>query len=46
MRDKLIYQCQSCGALAAKWSGQCAECGEWNTLIESVAPARGQARTR
>ena len=38
MREKLVYQCQACGAQASKWSGQCPDCGEWNTLLESVAP--------
>lgn len=31
------YICQSCGAVAARWSGKCAACGEWNTLIEEAA---------
>ena len=39
MREKLVYQCQACGAQASKWSGQCPDCGEWNTLLESAAPA-------
>ncbi len=37
---KQRYQCTACGAISSKWSGQCADCGEWNTLEESlVAPA-------
>ncbi|MCA1750085.1 MAG: DNA repair protein RadA [Sphingomonadales bacterium] len=28
------YVCQACGGIASKWQGQCADCGEWNTLIE------------
>jgi len=39
VREKRIYQCQACGANASKWSGQCAECGEWNTLLEGAVPA-------
>ncbi len=30
------YVCQSCGAAAARWSGKCAACGEWNTLVEET----------
>jgi len=30
------YVCQVCGGVAAKWAGQCAQCGEWNTLLEEV----------
>lgn len=31
-----VYVCTACGGIAAKWSGQCAECGEWNVLVEQV----------
>ena len=24
--------CQQCGACYAKWAGQCANCGNWNSL--------------
>ncbi len=36
---KTQYVCQSCGASSPKWAGQCAECGAWNTLVESAAVA-------
>ncbi|MGH8506000.1 MAG: ATPase domain-containing protein, partial [Stenotrophobium sp.] len=40
-KTKTQYACQSCGALSPKWAGQCAECGGWNTLVETVVtPAR------
>lgn len=31
------YRCSDCGESAAKWQGQCAGCGAWNTLEETVA---------
>lgn len=34
-KAKSSYVCQQCGANFGKWSGQCAECGEWNSLIEA-----------
>ena len=34
---KSVFVCQSCGAGFPKWSGQCGECGEWNTLVEGRA---------
>ena len=45
-KARTVFICQSCGASAPKWSGQCADCGEWNSLVEGVAdkPARA-ART-
>lgn len=30
------FVCQQCGAKYPRWQGQCAECGEWNTLVEEV----------
>ena len=38
-RSKTVFVCESCGASHAKWAGQCADCGAWNTLTESVAAA-------
>jgi len=33
-RDGAVYICQACGAVHAKWAGQCTACGQWNTLVE------------
>jgi DNA repair protein RadA/Sms len=42
-RSKLEYVCRECGAHQSKWSGQCADCGAWNSLEETVAmPAPGK----
>jgi DNA repair protein RadA/Sms len=30
------FVCQSCGAVTAKWSGRCDNCGEWNTIVEEA----------
>lgn len=35
-KSSVVYECQSCGAQAPKWAGQCPECGKWNSLVESV----------
>ncbi len=37
-KRRSTYVCQSCGHEALAWSGRCAGCGEWNTLVET-APA-------
>ncbi|WP_303901005.1 DNA repair protein RadA [Thiohalomonas denitrificans] len=42
-KAKTVFSCRSCGAQAPKWAGQCADCGDWNTLEEDVevsAPVR------
>jgi DNA repair protein RadA/Sms len=38
-KSKEVYICQNCGAAAPKWQGQCAACGEWNTLIAELQTA-------
>ena len=30
------YVCQSCGSVSHRWSGQCGDCAEWNTLVEEA----------
>jgi len=36
-KSKSVYSCTECGAVSPKWQGQCPGCGQWNTLVESVA---------
>ena len=38
-KAKTQYSCTECGASAPKWQGQCPGCGQWNTLVETVAEA-------
>lgn len=33
-RVKTQYQCSECGAISPKWSGQCPDCEQWNSLVE------------
>jgi DNA repair protein RadA/Sms len=35
-KPKRRYVCSACGSLASRWQGQCADCGEWNTLTEDA----------
>ncbi|MEL7728414.1 DNA repair protein RadA [Citromicrobium bathyomarinum] len=37
-KPKKRYVCQNCGSVSSRWQGQCADCSEWNTLVED-APA-------
>jgi DNA repair protein RadA/Sms len=32
------FVCQQCGGEAPKWLGKCPNCGEWNSLVETVVP--------
>ncbi|HQR03112.1 MAG: DNA repair protein RadA [Proteobacteria bacterium] len=36
-KAKTFYSCTECGASSPKWQGQCPGCGQWNTLVETVA---------
>ncbi|MFN6935328.1 MAG: DNA repair protein RadA [Tsuneonella sp.] len=38
VKTKRRYVCQNCGSVSTRWQGQCADCSEWNTLVED-APA-------
>src|SRR6202167_3272595 len=39
-KSKEVFICQNCGASSPKWQGQCAGCGEWNTLLAETLPGR------
>jgi DNA repair protein RadA/Sms len=36
-KPKSRYVCQVCGSVATRWQGQCADCGDWNTLVQESA---------
>jgi DNA repair protein RadA/Sms len=44
-KPRSAYVCNACGAQQPKWSGQCPDCGAWNSIEEvpaaPTAPARG-----
>lgn len=41
---KTRYVCQTCGSVQPKWMGRCPDCGEWNTLQETIVePSRAGA---
>ncbi len=45
-RSQSSFFCSSCGHESLAWSGRCAGCGQWNTLVEAPRPqpAKPQAR--
>ncbi len=45
-KSKIEYVCSACGAVFPKWAGQCSDCGQWNTLMEHVALAKGATSER
>ena len=43
-KNRNVFQCENCGARLSKWAGQCPECQEWNSIVESVPEVRAGAR--
>lgn len=36
-KARTVFTCTACGGISSKWAGQCSSCGQWNTLVETVA---------
>lgn len=43
---KTQYVCSDCGSTFPKWAGQCADCGAWNTLQETVEQSAAPSSSR
>ena len=41
MTKSMRLSCAHCGAVHAKWSGRCDECGAWNSISEDVPLSAG-----
>ncbi len=39
-KSSSVFVCQNCGESFPKWSGQCPNCAEWNTLVETMKEAK------
>jgi len=37
LKQKTVFFCTDCGNESPKWTGQCAACGVWNTIVEQPA---------
>lgn len=45
MKTRSQFVCQQCGAVYAKWVGQCTNCQAWNALVEQVAESETEKKT-
>lgn len=43
-KQKSVWFCNDCGHKQVKWSGQCPQCREWNTLNEEIEFAPSQKK--
>lgn len=39
-KSSVVYECTNCGAQSPKWSGQCPECGKWNSMVEAIVSTK------
>lgn len=42
-KSTTIFICQNCEASYPKWQGQCGDCGEWNSLVETVSQTQSKS---
>lgn len=35
-KTRTRYVCQECGSTQPKWMGRCPDCGQWNSLVETI----------
>jgi DNA repair protein RadA/Sms len=43
-KPKRRYVCTECGGVSTRWQGQCADCSQWNTLVEDAPETAFSAR--
>jgi DNA repair protein RadA/Sms len=41
-KARTSFVCSECGSAQPKWMGRCPDCGEWNTLVETVVEKRAE----
>jgi DNA repair protein RadA/Sms len=41
-KTRTVFVCQQCGSTQLKWMGRCPDCGEWNTLVETIQSKPGR----
>lgn len=46
VKQKIQFQCRSCGGSSPKWQGRCPHCGEWNTLEETTVLSASSSGSR
>jgi DNA repair protein RadA/Sms len=45
MKAKTSFVCQQCGAVYAKWVGQCPNCSAWNSLVEQIIESESSKKS-
>jgi len=42
-KTRTQFVCQQCGSTSPKWMGRCPDCGEWNTLVETIVESKARS---
>ncbi len=42
-KQRMEYRCEECAAVAPRWSGRCAACEAWNTMVEVAVASTARA---
>ncbi|MBQ6028936.1 MAG: DNA repair protein RadA, partial [Treponema sp.] len=42
-KGTIVFKCSECGYSQPKWLGRCPECGQWNTMQESIEDPNADA---
>jgi DNA repair protein RadA/Sms len=42
-KTRTQFVCQQCGSTSPKWMGRCPDCGEWNTLVETIVESKDRS---
>jgi len=45
-KTRTKFVCQQCGYESPRWSGRCPECGQWNTLAETIEERTAPSSSR
>ncbi|MET0983481.1 MAG: DNA repair protein RadA, partial [Telluria sp.] len=43
-KAKTQFVCSECGSVTSRWTGQCADCKAWNTMVEQTVETAGVNR--
>ena len=43
-KAKTQFVCSECGSVSSRWTGQCADCKAWNTMVEQTVETAGVNR--
>jgi len=39
-KTRTQFVCQQCGSTSPRWMGRCPDCGEWNTMVETIVESK------